>query len=427
MAIDRTVPRSHHEGVLIMDVAATTTADAKKSGVVQVGSAELRGLFSEIGEGAFERERDLVHPFAAYSAIRKYRFGAYRVPRSLGGAGATLPEFFEALIDLAVVDPNVAHGIRSHFIFVDAQMAAFLRGERSKWLDLVLDGALFGGASTELGNRNTGGLNADRMQTSLVKTADGYRLTGTKAYATGSLYCDWVNVGAVSDADESVTATVPVDREGVTLEDDWDGIGQQLTASGTARFDNVAVGVDEVLTGHQGEGSHVSSLAQLHLTAVTTGILQAIVEDAVAVLRGRKRTFTHGAAATAADDPLLQHIVGELATSAFTARAVVLAAAQSLEAAANAALAKADDDSQLLPRARMDIAKAKVAVDSLAQAAGWELFNVAGASATSRRLNLDRHWRNARTLASHNPGIYKTRALGDHLVNEADLPASWLF
>jgi alkylation response protein AidB-like acyl-CoA dehydrogenase len=406
---------------------SSTTADAKKSGVVQVGSAELRDLFAEIGEGAFARERDRVHPFVAYAAIRRYRFGAYRVPRSLGGAGATLPEFFEALIDLAVVDPNVAHGIRSHFIFVDAHMAAFLRGEQSKWLDQVLAGALFGGASTELRNRNTGGLNADRMQTTLVKTPDGYRLTGTKAYATGSRYCDWVNVAAVSDADKLVTATIPVDREGVTLRDDWDGIGQQLTATDNADFDNVAVEDDEVGWGHQGEGSHVATLAQLHLTAVTAGILQAIVDDAVTVLRGRKRTFTHGAAETAADDPLLQHIVGQLATSAFTARSVVLAAAQSLDTAANAELAQPTSDPQLLQRAKLDVAKAKVAVDSLAQTAGWQLFDVAGASATRRQLNLDRHWRNARTLASHNPAIYKTRALGDHLVNQADLPASWLF
>ena len=40
-----------------------------------------------------------------------------------------------------------------------------------------------------------------------------------------------------------------------------------------------------------------------------------------------------------------------------------------------------------------------------------------GASATDRGLGLDRHWRNARTIASHNPVLYKARNIGDYSVN----------
>jgi len=32
---------------------------------------------------------------------------------------------------------------------------------------------------------------------------------------------------------------------------------------------------------------------------------------------------------------------------------------------------------------------------------------------------LDRHWRNAQTVATHNPAAFKARQLGDHLVNGA--------
>ena len=38
-----------------------------------------------------------------------------------------------------------------------------------------------------------------------------------------------------------VSVIVPADRAGVRLEDDWDGMGQRLTASGTSRFDGVHV------------------------------------------------------------------------------------------------------------------------------------------------------------------------------------------
>jgi alkylation response protein AidB-like acyl-CoA dehydrogenase len=54
-----------------------------------------------------------------------------------------------------------------------------------------------------------------------------------------------------------------------------------------------------------------------------------------------------------------------------------------------------------------------------------ELFEVGGASATSTSRALDRHWRNARTLSSHNPVIYQERAIGDRLLNGTGLLYFW--
>jgi len=48
-----------------------------------------------------------------------------------------------------------------------------------------------------------------------------------------------------------------------------------------------------------------------------------------------------------------------------------------------------------------------------------------GASALQEDRRLDRHWRNARTLASHNPTIYKGRVVGDHLLNGARPTFYW--
>ena len=44
---------------------------------------------------------------------------------------------------------------------------------------------------------------------------------------------------------------------------------------------------------------------------------------------------------------------------------------------------------------------------------GWH----AGTSAARQGANFDRHWRNARTIASHNPRIYHDRIVGDFAVN----------
>ena len=48
-----------------------------------------------------------------------------------------------------------------------------------------------------------------------------------------------------------------------------------------------------------------------------------------------------------------------------------------------------------------------------------------GASGVSTSRNLDRHWRNARTAASHNPWVYKARMVGDFRVNGTAPARAW--
>ncbi|MFC6257272.1 acyl-CoA dehydrogenase, partial [Kocuria oceani] len=60
---------------------------------------------------------------------------------------------------------------------------------------------------------------------------------------------------------------------------------------------------------------------------------------------------------------------------------------------------------------------AQVTVPELALGAAQDLFLTVGASATSTAKGLDRHWRNAQTVATHNPIAFRARALGDYLIN----------
>ncbi|MCW2557600.1 MAG: acyl-CoA dehydrogenase, partial [Mycobacterium sp.] len=50
-----------------------------------------------------------------------------------------------------------------------------------------------------------------------------------------------------------------------------------------------------------------------------------------------------------------------------------------------------------------------------------------GASASSRQRNLDRHWRNIRTITLHNPVAYKARVIGENLLHGTALPANAYF
>jgi alkylation response protein AidB-like acyl-CoA dehydrogenase len=75
--------------------------------------------------------------------------------------------------------------------------------------------------------------------------------------------------------------------------------------------------------------------------------------------------------------------------------------------------------------AELESAQAQVVASELVPRAASELFNALGASDTRVSKALDRHWRNARTAASHNPVIYKIRNVGDWEVNGKEPTFIW--
>jgi alkylation response protein AidB-like acyl-CoA dehydrogenase len=388
----------------------------------RAGSPELRELIEAIEAGAAGRERERRNPFDAVDLIRRARLGAFRLPVQNGGAGASVRELIELAINLGAADPNTAQIVRNHFAFVEMWLRSVRLEGRERWLAEVADGAIFGMLGTELG---PAALGSRQFSTTLAETVDGYVLNGVKYYSTGAMFSDWVAVTAAGESGTVETALVPTDREGILFEDDWDGMGQRLTGSGTTRLVNVHVGKADLMSAATQIGNQ-STFFQLWLTAIIVGILRAIIKDAVTLLHGRGRTYVHASGDKPVNDPLLQHVVGQISSYEFAARSTVLAAADVMAELADPAIEGPQEDQARLQTA-LAAAKAKSVVDELAIRAGSMLFDVGGASATKQGANLDRHWRNIRTLASHNPAIYKTRAIGDYEINDTLPPPSGFF
>lgn len=394
---------------------------------IDAQSAELKALFDQIAAGALERERERVLPFEAIDLIRQSRLGALRIAKADGGGGSTIRDLIEIMIHLAAADANVAHILRNHFAVVEQQVRRPRNDQAREWQKAVVNGAIIGLATTELASPRVGNVTPDTL---LTPDRDGYVLNGTKYYSTGTLFADYVLVRAADPTGATAAAVIPVNRPGVELVDDWDGMGQRLTASGTTHFRNVRVARDEVAFDSPEVGygvPYANTYAQLFVTAVNAGILRAIHRDAVALVRSRPRTFYYAPAERAADDPLLQQTVGQISSEAFAAEAVVLAAATALDVSSAAAEARDATAPDAAHRAALLAAKAKIVVDEFALRAGSQLFDVGGASNTKRSHNLDRHWRNARTLSSHNPTTLKARSIGDHEINGTPLPAKGFF
>lgn len=369
-------------------------------------------FLQRLREGAATRDQVRELPRAEIREVLDSGFGSARVPASAGGEGVRAAILFARLIDLAAADSNVAHVFRGHLAVVEQQWFEPDAARRSAWYERVLAGDLVGNAQSEQTATSD-------IATTLTERDGILRLDGRKYYTTGSLYADWIDLSArYRGEDHQVIVSTHVD--GVESVDDWAGFGQRLTGSGTTTFTDVVVDPALVrpyaLDDDGFRHPYLMGFFQLVLLAVVAGIGRAAVDDAVAFVQPRRRIFGYGGEAFPREDALVQAVVGRLSSAAFAARATVLEAARSLDAALDGYRAGAPD-AAAFTRAQLDVYRAQQTVLPTVIAATAELFEVGGASSVETGRGLDRHWRNARTIATHNPSVQRQRALGDWELN----------
>ncbi len=381
--------------------------DRAANATLQDALADLPSLVQTIGKDAAGREGRRELPFEGFEAFRRSGLGRLRLPVEWGGLGGSLLDEFEVITALAAADSNLAHALRIHF----DQTEALLLSARTPFNDLqiqrVIDGAIFGGASTERGTSRPG-----EYTTALRRDGEHYRLDGRKYYSTGTAFSDYARVGVLNDEGQPVVVIVPVGREGLTVLDDWDGMGQRMTASGSLVFENLLVRADEITERGLSTlaGRHGGALRQLHLVAVAAGIVRNVVADARRYVLEHGRPVLHSPAPSAREDAFIQQVVGTLSAHSHAIDALVRENARVLDRSAQAIRAGTPDADSLVLEGALATARTQLVVSKLALEAG-------GASATSRAHNFDRHWRNLRTIFSHNPLLHKARVVGDYDLN----------
>ncbi|WP_168415855.1 monooxygenase [Erwinia amylovora] len=384
-------------------------------------NARFRPIFARIAAGTIERELTRTLPLEPLRWLKEGGFGALRIPQRDGGFGATLPQLFQLLTELAEADPNLPQALRAHFAFVEDRLNQPDSEERQRWFRRFVDGQLVGSGWSE-----TGQLKLGEVLTKVNPAANGWTLSGEKFYSTGTLYADWIDVYARrSDNGRDVIALVSTQQDGVEREDDWDGFGQRLSGSGTTRFRQALVEQGHVYDFSQ-RFRYQTAFYQQVLVSTLAGTGRAIRRDAAAGVAGRQRIYSHGNARRVRNDVQVLQVVGQISSWVYAVEATVQRAAHALQQAYE--LHGSTDDrliQQANIHAELESAQAQIIASELIPRAANELFNALGASDTRVSKALDRHWRNARTLASHNPVIYKIRNVGDWEVNGKEPTFIW--
>ncbi|MDO8184908.1 acyl-CoA dehydrogenase family protein [Conexibacter sp. JD483] len=372
--------------------------------------ATARTVAAELASDALERDRANTLPHAQIDLFRSSGLLSLLVPAEQDGGGGDWRTAYQVIREIAAGDGSLGQLIGYHFqiswnagFFANWELLAELSREGAA------QGWFWGGA-----------FNPRDADLKLTRTSGGYRLDGRKSFATGARVADRIGASAI-DADTGEPRFIVLDpaQPGVRFGDDWDNLGQRLTASGSVSFDDVKVAPEGVVASLAPEalapfGTLVTPAIQLVFIQFYIGIAEGALARAREYTLARTRPWLLSGVDAAAEDPYILQTYGELVAHLKAARALadegIEALAQTIEAGPDALTWEGRGELAEL------VAAAKVVATRASLEATSRIFELTGARATSNAVGLDIHWRNVRTHTLHDPVAYKQREVGAHFL-----------
>jgi SfnB family sulfur acquisition oxidoreductase len=363
----------------------------------------------QLASGASERDRKRPLPDRELDLLSSSGLLAITVPKTHGGADVSYETVGRVFQILSAADPAIGQLPQNHFVFLDAIRQDGTPAQKNFFFAEVLAGARFGNAQAERGSSS-----ALDLKTRLTRRSNGeYKLDGTKYYCTGAIVAHWIPVAALDDSGRLVLAYVRQGTPGMEVRADWNAMGQRVTFSGTTILTNVLVPADHVIEHWRlfERPSLFHSFASFLHAAIDVGIAQNALEDTASLLRSRKRPRLGASVEQPLDDPHVIIRFGQLATRFRAAEELLVLAAQSLDSASpNVNAANAAE-------AAVVVSEAKAFSEDVAMEVTSELFSLVGSASTAGDLNLDRHWRNARTHTIHDANQWRYHSAGNYFLN----------
>ncbi len=314
-------------------------------------------------------------------ALRDAGLLAAGVPTELGGLGATNRELAELQRELAhhCGSTALATSMHQHVVcFTAWRYRRGLPGAEATLRRVADEGIVL---------VSTGGGDWTHPRGTAVRVEGGYRVSGTKRFASQSTAGTAMSTMATYDDPEQgrrvLNLAVPFASDGVTVKDNWDTLGMRGTASNDIVFEEVFV-PDERVLANRPYGvldpplQVIGSVAMPIISGAYLGVAEAAYAAAVESVRNR------------ADDPTIRRQVGLM-------RHRLQVAAWSLDGAL--ALAGPDPEPSADTLAAVMLAKREIAL------AGIEVcdlaMEVAGGAAFFRGSVVERCYRDIRAAKFH--------------------------
>ncbi|MEI2297387.1 SfnB family sulfur acquisition oxidoreductase [Ensifer sp. MJa1] len=372
-----------------------------------------RELAADFARNASERDTDRILPFDELDALAQSGLLAITVPPEYDGIDVSNAVLADITAILSEADSSIGQIPQNHFYILEALRTDGTEEQKAFFYERALAGDRFGNALSERGTKTVGD-----YATRLTPDGLGFRLNGRKFYSTGVLFAEWVVVFALDPDDKLTMSFVPRDAEGLQIIDDWDGFGQRTTGSGTTVLQNVYVTADAVVRHHRGfeRPTTIGSVGQIIHAGIDLGIARAAFAETLDFVRNHARAWMDSGVERAADDPLTIARIGQLAIRLEAAAATVDRAGRKVD------IAQVNGTEQSVIEATLAVAAAKVLTTEIALEASNTLFELAGTASTRIGLNLDRHWRNARTHTLHDPVRWKHHVVGNYHLNGVKPP-----
>lgn len=337
---------------------------------------------------------------------------------AFGGGGASWLSVLRAVRELARTDGSLAHLYGYHHLSLHAVLAHGNAEQQDRWLGGTAKHQWLWGNSGNVMSPSSTGRRLDNGD---------WILEGHRPFSSGTHVADQIQLSWENADGQRLTAVVPADRAGLVIEDDWDGIGQRQTGSGTVTLNQVHVKADELL-GQVGVplnpfATLVTLLQQSVLLNVFVGSAQGALSEARDYTLTQSRPWIHSGVDEHQQDPWVQRQYGSLYVRTLAATELADQAARTLDLAyqqgQNLSLAQRGHTAVALATANVYAGEVGLAVSS-------EVFEVMGARSATTELGFDRFWRNVRTHSLHNPAEYKTRTVGHWLLTgETPTPAPY--
>lgn len=375
-------------------------------------------LATEFAAGSAERDRIRQLPHAELDQLSASGLLGITVPKEYGGAYVSNVTLAEVITLLSAGDSSLGQIPQNHLYMVEAIRLSGTEVQQQHFFKLVLEGKRFGNAFTEVGTKTP-----TAFKTRLTRVDSGYVLNGKKFYSTGALFADIVPVVALDDEDKTVVVFVDRHAPGLTIIDDWSGMGQRTTASGTTLIENIPIQEQDVLRHYHAfeEQTTMGAVAQIIHAAVDVGIARAAYNDAIQFIRHYTRPWIETEYEHGYEEPLIIYGVGEMSVKLHAAEALLKRSGEFIDRALQ------EKTQQSAIEASIAVAEAKAFADEASIFITNKFFELSGTKSTLEQFNHSRHWRNARTHTLHDPVRWKYINVGNYFLNGVNPPRHGAF